>query len=395
MTLHLLFDLDDTLLDSNIESLIPVYFQKLAGHLSDRVAPDQLIKHLMNGTLKMYANERFDQTLEQVFDENFYPALGLSRDLLAASIEQFYDEVFPTLQPMTSPRPEAIELVQWALGQGLKVSVATDPLFPRKAILHRLRWAGLALEDVPYALVSDFQTFHSAKVSVFYFAEFLMRLGWVDEPVLMIGDSLERDVLPARKAGVPVFWLKAEGQGDSRAEGIPQGSLADLRRLLETSDHSAFQVDFSSPSALIGSLKGTAAALHTFSRQIPVSAWNTRPGPGEWALAEVFCHLRDVEREVNLPRIETVLREANAFIAGKVTDPWAEERNYLAQDGAQALVDFFAAREELVAALQALAPSDWERGARHTIFGPTTLGELVGFIAEHDRAHAQQALRFL
>ncbi len=34
MSLHLLLDLDDTLLDSNIEALIPVYFQKLTAHLS-------------------------------------------------------------------------------------------------------------------------------------------------------------------------------------------------------------------------------------------------------------------------------------------------------------------------------------------------------------------------
>jgi hypothetical protein len=34
--------------------------------------------------------------------------------------------------------------------------------------------------------------------------------------------------------------------------------------------------------------------------------------------------------------------------------------------------------------------AEWSRPARHAIFGPTTLQELAGFMAGHDRAHVQQ-----
>jgi hypothetical protein len=33
----------------------------------------------------------------------------------------------------------------------------------------------------------------------------------------------------------------------------------------------------------------------------------------------------------------------------------------------------------------------WSRRARHAIFGPTNFLEVVGFIADHDRLHIQQA----
>jgi FMN phosphatase YigB (HAD superfamily) len=392
MTFHLLFDLDDTLLDSNIDALIPVYFQKLAAHLADILPPQEMLQELMRSTMSMYHSTKVDQTLEQVFSEQFYPPLGTTREAVAAQIEQFYDEIFPTLQPLTSPRPAAISLVEWALSRGWDVSVATDPLFPRKAILHRLRWAELAPETYPFRLISDFQTFHFAKASVAYFVEFLGHLGWDGEsPMLMIGDSIERDVIPAKKAGIPVFWLKSDGQVSPDADGIPQGTLADLRTFLETTDLSALKADFSPPSALVAALQAAPALIHHLTRVTSPEKWNIRPAADEWAFNEILCHLRDVDAEVNLPRVEAVLGGKNPVVTGQDTDPWAEERRYIEQDGVEAFRDFVLVRARLVEKLKTLSPQDWERPARHTIFGPTHLRELVGFIVEHDRLHFRQA----
>ena len=38
------------------------------------------------------------------------------------------------------------------------------------------------------------------------------------------------------------------------------------------------------------------------------------------SLTEIACHLRDVDLEVNLPRVQAVLETDNPFIAGAVTD---------------------------------------------------------------------------
>ena len=390
MTFNLLLDLDDTLLDSNIDALIPVYFQKLAAYMANVVPPEKFIRELARGTQVMYASTRMDRTLEQIFSENFYPALDLPQADLAAAIDKFYDDIFPTLEPLTKPRPEAIALVEWAFSQGWNVAVATDPLFPRKAILHRLRWAGLAPENHPFTLIPDFQTFHFAKASVAYFPEFLARMGWTDGPLLMVGDSLERDILPAKEAGIPAFMLSVDGQRPP--EGVPSGTLADLRYYLESTDLSTLKADYSSPLALLAFLQATPAVLHTLSLSMTPEQWIKRPQPDEWAFLEVLCHLRDVDAEVNLARVETVLRDDNAFITGQMTDQWAEERQYISQDGQAALRDFFSARARLVDRLKAISATDWERSARHTIFGPTQLRELVSFMVDHDRLHIQQAM---
>jgi FMN phosphatase YigB (HAD superfamily) len=391
MTLRLLLDLDDTLLNSNIETLIPVYFQKLTGHLSGEIAPERLLTELVRGTRIMYASADPLKTLEQVFSEAFYPPLESTREALSAQIEDFYDNVFPELQPLTSPRRDALDFAAWAFSRGFDLSVATDPLFPRKAILHRLRWADMAPERTPFSLVSDFETFHFAKISQSYYPEFLLRLGWDAEPVLMVGDSLERDIFPAQKAGLPVFWLREAGQERPETAHIPQGTFDDLRAWLESVELSTLTVDFSTPEALLIALPASIAALHTLTMQTPCDGWKTRPASGEWALTEIFCHLRDVEREVNLPRFQRALTDKNAFIVGQETDSWAEQRGYINQDGLQAFHDYAAARLELLALLKSLTPEQWEQKIRHTIFGPTSLRELAVFMLEHDQSHVRQA----
>jgi hypothetical protein len=60
-----------------------------------------------------------------------------------------------------------------------------------------------------------------------------------------------------------------------------------------------------------------------------------------------------------------------------------------------ALREFTAARLGTLTMLRDLAPAQWSRKARHAILGPTTLQELVGFNAEHDRLHIQQIWKTL
>jgi HAD superfamily hydrolase (TIGR01549 family) len=392
VTLTLLLDLDDTLLDSNMGAFIPAYFQKLAGFLQDHVPPETLLKYLMLGTRAMLANGRPDRTLRQTFDEKFFPNLGVDPHDLEPHIQQFYDEVFPSLQGLTHPRPAAVELVEWAFSQGYRVAVSTNPLFPLKAILHRLRWAGLPPETYPFELISSYETFHFTKPSPAYFAEFLARLGWPEGPVLMVGDDLEMDIQAAGQLGLPTFWVSSPQQ-DLPADlpPPPRGSLEAVKPWLESADFESLHLKPESPEALSAVLLSTPAALENLTADISARDWKAKPAPGQWSLTEVLCHLRDVEGEVNLPRLQTLLQDDNPFITAQDTDAWATERGYAGQDGPSALQYFIETRLKTLDLLKSLNPQDWERPARHTIFGPTNLQELVGFIAEHDRGHVRQA----
>src|SRR5436190_23983173 len=191
MPLTLLFDLDDTLLDTNLEAFVPAYFQALTHHLEPQVLPTVVLRALIHSTNLMVENVDPTRTLQEVFEADFYSILGIPKAGLIDLLENFYDTVFPTLRVHTRQRPEATSLIEWAFSCGYRVAIATDPLFPRQATYHRLRWAGLDPEK--FEVVSTFEDFHFTKSHTTYYAEVLGRLGWPEDPVLMVGNDVQRD----------------------------------------------------------------------------------------------------------------------------------------------------------------------------------------------------------
>ncbi|MFZ5912529.1 MAG: DinB family protein [Chloroflexota bacterium] len=392
MTLTLLLDLDDTLLDSNMNTFIPAYFQALSGFLAEQVQPDLMLPALIAGTRKMMANTDPSRTLQQVFDAEFFPKIGLPRESLQPRIDRFYDQVFPSLSHLTQPRPAAVELVEWALAQGYRLGIATNPLFPLKAVQHRMTWAGLPPEQYPFEVISSYETFHFTKPNPAYLAEMLGSMGWPDGPVLAVGDDIELDLPAAHGLGLPAWWISApEAISPDGYELAGRGSIADLRPWLEARDLSTLEPAFSTPSALAALMLSTPAILSGLAGQARGPVMKRRPEPAEWSLAEILCHLRDTEQEVYQPRLRLLLEQDEPFIPARNTDEWAEQRGYRDQDGLQALQDFIAARLQTLEIMRGLGGADWQRKARHAIFGPTHLGELVRFMAEHDRLHIRQA----
>jgi len=394
MTITLLFDLDDTLLDTNMDTFIPAYFKALSATLADKVTPDLMLSALLGGSEAMMSNLDPALSLQEVFDAFFFPKLGLDRSSLEAEMGRFYDDVFPGLGKLTRPIPAAVPLLDWAFSQGYRVVIATNPLFPLKAIQHRLRWAGLPPEKYPFALVTSYETFHFMKQSVAYYPEVLAQLGWPEDPVVMVGDDIEREVKPTQAAGFPVFLVGKNGEGSMELNGVPQGTLESFRGWLEKTAPETLKLKFNTTQSLMAHLRSTPAALLTLTNSLQEETWERKPKPGEWNLNEILCHLRDLEQDVYLPRLRKVLAEENPFLVAEMTDRWVEERHYSAQDGHQALIDFVAARKQTLGLLDTLG-TEWSRPARHSIFGPTNLQEIVSFTAGHDRAHIQQIWKTL
>jgi FMN phosphatase YigB (HAD superfamily) len=391
MPFTLLFDLDDTLLETNVDTFTPAYFQALANHVCGHVPSEKFLRALVGGVNQMNDNDDPRRTLQDVFDSSFYPALEIPKNELTDVIEDFYDRVFPALAIYTKQRPAAIEFVEWAMAQGFQVAVATDPLFPSKATYQRIRWGGFEPEQ--FELVSTMEHFHFTKSRPAYYAEMLGRLGWNDGSVLMVGNSMARDVIPANQLGLRTFLLEAEsGSNPKEAEG---GTFADLRRWLESVDVSAFEPSFKSREAVLGIMQSTPAILQSLLSPLSEERRRHEPTRDDWALNEIVCHLRDTEREVHAIQLELLLEKTDAFIPRPDTTVWANEREYLNEDTLAALSSFSDARVELLTTLKNLSEVVWARKARHAIFGPTDFLEIMSFVADHDRMHLQQAWKTL
>jgi FMN phosphatase YigB (HAD superfamily) len=393
VTLTLLLDLDGTLLINDIDAFVAAYVRALAGHMSDHTDPNRLASSLMTATQKMILNLRPDMTLKETFDRDFYPSLEIEESEVRGTIEAFYRDVFPSLKRLTDIRPDALTLLEEAQSRGYKIGIATNPLFPRTAILQRLDWAGVSTREHDISLIPSYETFHFAKPNPAFYAEFLAQMGWPEGPVVMVGNDFEADIVPARQIGLATFYTPENGS--SPAPGYdpnhgPAGNLGDLLTWIDSQDPASLQPNFSSPHTLINILRATPAALNSLAKELPPEVWTSCPIPGEWCIAEITCHLRDVDAEVNLPRLKQIIKESNPFLPGMDTDRWVEERDYIAQDCLEALDAFIANRMELLNLLDNLPEEAWKLPARHAIFGPTQFYEMVSIIAGHDRLHLQQ-----
>lgn len=389
MTLTLLLDLDDTLLDTNMDAFVPAYFQALSKRLADRVQPQTMLPALMSGTQLMLASEDPSRTLQDVFEAEFYPKIGIPKEQLSEAIDDFYDNVFPTLSHVTKKREGARELVEWAFAKGYRVAIATDPLFPRKATYHRVRWAGLDPEH--FALISSFETFHFSKSHPAYFAEVLGRLGWPDGPVLMVGNDIERDLMPAQKLGLATYHIEDAPASSPGPEATRRGNLIDLRSWLESTDLASLEPSFKSIDSILAIMASTPGILRSLIAGLNRLDLSHEPKPEDWAMIEVLCHLRDTEREIHRLQLDVLLSDANPFVPRPDGAVWAKQRKYLDEDSVAALAEFTSARVEMLNRLKSLDREIWARKARHAIFGPTSFMEVIGFMSEHDRMHIQQA----
>jgi FMN phosphatase YigB (HAD superfamily) len=228
----ILFDLDGTLLDSNMDHFLPPYFSSLAARVAHIAPPKEFIAHLLAATERMLANDG-RATNEEVFTAAFYPFAGHSRAELEPIFEDFYEKDFPGLRQYTRRKPEAREVVRLVFALGHKVAVATNPLFPETAVRQRLAWAGV--DDFPYDWVTTYENSRCCKPNLRYFDAIAERLAVPPEASLVVGDE-EMDMVSAR-AGFATYLVPGPATALSPATPEPtyRGSLAELARLLETS----------------------------------------------------------------------------------------------------------------------------------------------------------------
>ncbi len=381
MSPALLIDLDDTLLDNDVERFLPAYLQLLGDHLAPLFPADQMVAALLRGTQAMLDNVNPLRTLRRAFADVFYPLLGTTEETLRPNLEAFYRDRFPGLRPLTRPRPDAPPLVQQALDSGMELAIATNPLFPPTAIEQRLAWGNVSPAEFPYRVITHYESMHFTKPRPEYVAEILGLLGLSPIDAAMIGNNPEDDLDPARLLGLAVFHL---GEKDLRHPG---GDLRQAARWLPRALHQTDAQAASTPPALMALLRGHAAALHTITTRLDPPSRAHSPTRIDLTLNETLCHLRDVEAEVHLPRLQLILRTPEPFLSAIDTDRWIQERNYRRQDALEAFHSFVAARGDLLRHLESLDGSDWQLPARHALLGPTTLAEMVRVITDHDRLH--------
>lgn len=218
-----LFDLDDTLLQTDTEAFVRRYFGTLEVYFADggAAAPGRLTGWIMQATAAVVEEPHPDRTNQEVFTDAFSRLSGMEAAVVWPRFSRFYHEVYPTLGEGLAPMPGGVQAVAAALSQGLKVAVATNPLFPLEAVRHRLRWA--ALSEDQFDLVTTLENMHWTKPNPEYYREVAACLGVESSRCLMVGDSRENDIDPARQVQMLTYRV---GDGDGAHAGGDMHRLA-------------------------------------------------------------------------------------------------------------------------------------------------------------------------
>jgi len=219
-----LFDLDATLLENDLDRFIRTYMRSLSLSLAQLMPPEEFIRYLWGATSKMAENVDPKVTNEDAFRDAFDELSPRPLAELEPAINRFYAHEFGKLIGCTRRKPAARSIVKTVVAQGRSVVVATNPVFPLTAIAQRMEWAGVA--DLPFSLVTAYENMHFTKPHGAYYQEIADLIGVPAERCLMVGDDLKLD-RPATEIGMCFYWISDNGAGDAM-----QGSLEDLHALI-------------------------------------------------------------------------------------------------------------------------------------------------------------------
>jgi len=223
-----LFDLDGTLLGLDIDQFLGEYLAALVPWIEDKVPPRKFTSQLMASTRVMVENTDPAKTNREVFLADFLAALPeLDDGQLPALLDHFYEEEFPRLRKHARRLPAAREAVRLARERGAKVVLATNPLFPLRAIQHRMEWAGLQAEW--FDLITAYETSHFCKPQLDYYREIIQLVEADPETALMVGNDRDEDMVACR-LGMDTYLVSGylRGQGRSLPAPTYQGTLDEL-----------------------------------------------------------------------------------------------------------------------------------------------------------------------
>ena len=199
----ILFDLDGTLLPINMVLFEKLYFEELSKYFSDIISPRELAKNIWSSTKIMVQNTEY-KTNEEIFMVDFTSRMNMELPVLQERFDEFYDTSFLKIKEHALDIQCIKESVKILKSKGYTIVLATNPLFPEKAIHHRIRWAGFEPEDFSY--ISTFEKNHYCKPQLKFYEEILKDIEKIPEDCLMVGNDVQEDLI-AKKLGLKTYLI--------------------------------------------------------------------------------------------------------------------------------------------------------------------------------------------
>lgn len=188
-----LFDLDGTLLPLDTEKFTLRYFDELCRKFASIFEPEALQEAVWASTKYMISNTEKEKTNKDCFFEDFQKRIDQSLDDLHPIFDEFYMKDFGNIRDEVEPNPLVSDIIKLLKAKGYTLVVATNPLFPKEAIYHRIEWAGLNVSD--FNFITTYENMHFCKPNKQYYEEILEVINKKPENCMMVGNDVQEDMI--------------------------------------------------------------------------------------------------------------------------------------------------------------------------------------------------------
>lgn len=199
-----LFDLDGTLLPFEIEDFMKIYFGEMGKHFHDMIDGKVLAKYILASTEAMINNLE-PRPNEEKFMEHFAKLVKTDDlSLYKEKFDLFYDDKFDKVRECVEEVSLIKDSIEILKSKGYNLVVATNPIFPIKAIQKRIEWAGLNIEDFSY--ITCYQKNCYCKPHIQFYEEVLDAIGKDPEECYMVGNDVQEDLV-AGDLGIETYLI--------------------------------------------------------------------------------------------------------------------------------------------------------------------------------------------
>lgn len=141
--------------------------------------------------------------------------------------DAFYKDGFEKVRFCCGYHKNVKEVVEKIKAMGLRIALATNPIFPAIATESRIRWA--VLEPKEFEFYTTYENIGYCKPNLKYYQEILDRMDLEPEECLMVGNDVTEDMV-AERLGMKVFLLTdcLINKEEADISVYPRGNLIDM-----------------------------------------------------------------------------------------------------------------------------------------------------------------------
>ena len=191
----ILFDLDNTLILFDESRFYQEYFRRIEARFADLMPADIFRKRLIKATHALLQNNG-KLINAKYFMNAFTEQSDNQQDRLWNRFLNFYETEYDKIK-VTLRLPEALhETFHMIVRSGLKLVLASNPIFPLSVQMKRLAWAGL--DHFHFDLVTHIENMSFCKPRIEYYLEICRKINEPPQACLMVGNDPINDMIAAR-----------------------------------------------------------------------------------------------------------------------------------------------------------------------------------------------------